>query len=170
MLGDGCHSELSLPMSLLWSEEVAEAWVCFATGTGLSCSHTHIPPFVSDRRLLPPAWPLAHEITGSRNQTPKGQSLPVPIAWVTRVQRAGQSVAVMVPGGCVGLWCFSGTPGRAGTSSSAAAKGTVTKDIVQEDCQGTEKREPAPALLGDGSVPKPTANPQYPRNVPRGRS
>lgn len=65
-----------------------------------SCSHTHIPPlwqakpFVSDRRLLPPARPLAREIT--EPTAPKGQPLPVPIAWVTRVQRAGQSV--MVPG------------------------------------------------------------------------
>lgn len=27
-------------VSLLWSKEVAEAWVCSATGAGLSCSHT----------------------------------------------------------------------------------------------------------------------------------
>lgn len=81
----------------------------------------------------------------------------MPIAWVTKVQTAGQSVAVMVPGECVGLWyTVSGTLGQARTSSSAAAKGAVTKDSVQEDCLGAEQREPAPALLGDGSVPKPS--------------
>lgn len=71
--------------------------------------------------------------------------------------------------GCAGLWCFSGTPGQARTSFPAAAKRAVTKDTVQEDCPGIEQREPAPALLGDDSVPKPTANPEYPRHVLRGR-
>lgn len=80
----------------------------------------------------------------------------MPIAWVTRVQRAGQSVAVMVPGEYVGLWyTVCGTLGQARTSSSAAAKGAVTKDSVQEDCLGIEQREPAPALLGMAVSPNP---------------
>ena len=95
-------------MSLPWGEEAAEGCLRSATGAGHSCSHTRthtLPPLWQAKRhflyltggsCLQPGHHLHVKSQGPQHLIPRGQSLPVPIAWATRVQTAEQSVAVLL--------------------------------------------------------------------------
>lgn len=112
---------------------------------------------------MPPAWPLVCKITGSTAPDSTGRA-------ITCARCLGhQSAKSRAECGCDGTWGMCGAVVFLWHSWAGkdiilcCCQGAVTKDSVQE---GTEQRKPAPALLGDGRDPKPTANPQYPRHVP----
>lgn len=89
-------------------EEVAETGVCSAMGAGRSCLHAHthsLPPlrqakrcllYLTEGSCLQPSHHLHVKSQGPQHLTPRGQPLPVPIAWAIREQTAGQSVAALL--------------------------------------------------------------------------
>lgn len=101
VLGGGCHSERGHrvpPVERGSGRSLGvlchRCWPLLLTHTFLLCGRQGLLYLTGGCCLQPGHWHVKSQCP--QHLIPRGQPLPVPIAWVTRVQRAGQSVAVLL--------------------------------------------------------------------------